>query len=103
MPLGTDCRHHPNGRSSAVKRSRSWLTPSWTLQSLPVDEETKTLLREGMQFAQVEDVVTFLVGAARKEANLVIGQQKRKEQSLYESLPPSDLSRIKLPEATEER
>jgi hypothetical protein len=77
--------------------------PSWTLQSLPVDEETRELLREGMQCAQVEDVVTFLVAAARKEANLVLGQQKRREQSLYESLPTSDLSRIKLPEATEER
>jgi hypothetical protein len=78
-------------------------TPSWTLQSLPVDEETRELLRQGMQYAQVEDVVTFLVAAARKEANLVLGQQKRREQSLYESLPTSDLSRIKLPEATEER
>jgi hypothetical protein len=77
--------------------------PSWQLSSLPVDEETKTLLQEGMQVGGVEDVVTFLVGAARKEANLVIGQQRRKEQSLYESLPTSDLSRIKLPEATEER
>lgn len=78
-------------------------TPCWTLQSLPVDEETRELLQQGMQCAQVEDVVTFLVVAARKEANLVLGQQKRREQSLYESLPTSQLSRIKLPEATEER
>ena len=78
-------------------------TPSWTLQSLPIDEETRTLLFEGMQASGAEDVVAFLVGAARKEANLVLGQQKRREPSLYESLPTSDLSRIKLPEATQER
>jgi hypothetical protein len=78
-------------------------TPAWTLQSLPIDEQTRALLREGMQAAGTEDVVTFLVEAARKEANLAIGQQKRREQSLYERLPTSQLSRIKLPEATEER
>jgi hypothetical protein len=33
----------------------------------------------------------------------VLGQQKRREPSFYESLPTSDLSRIKLPEATQER
>lgn len=78
-------------------------SPAWTLQSLPVDEQTRTLLQEGMQAAGTEEVVTFLVEAARKEANLAIGQQKRREQSLYERLPTSQLSRIKLPEATEER
>ncbi len=77
--------------------------PAWTLQSLPIDEQTRTLLQEGMQVAGTEEVVTFLVEAARKEANLAIGQQKRREQSLYERLPTSQLSRIKLPEATEER
>jgi hypothetical protein len=56
-----------------------------------------------MQVAGTEDVVTFLVAAGLKEARLVRGQQKRREQSLYESLPTSELSRIKLPEATEER
>jgi hypothetical protein len=78
-------------------------TPAWTLAGLPVDEETKHLLREGMQVAGTEDVVTFLVAAGLKEARLVRGQQKRREQRLYESLPTSELSRIKLPEATEER
>jgi hypothetical protein len=82
------------------EESEAVTTPSWTLASLPIDEETKTLLQEGMQVSGAEDVVTFLVGAARKEANLVLGQQKRREPSLYESLPTSDLSRIKLPEAT---
>jgi hypothetical protein len=53
--------------------------------------------------AGTEDVVTFLVAAGLKEARLVRGQQKRREQRLYESLPTSELSRIKLPEATEER
>jgi hypothetical protein len=78
-------------------------TPAWTLQSLPIDEQTRALLREGMQVAGTEDVVTFLVAAGLKEARLVRGQQKRREQRLYESLPTSELSRIKLPEATEER
>jgi hypothetical protein len=77
--------------------------PAWTLQNLPIDEQTRALLQEGMQAAGTEEVVTFLVEAARKEANLAIGQQKRREQSLYERLPTSQLSRIKLPEATEER
>lgn len=77
--------------------------PAWTLASLPVDEETKQLLQEGVSASGVEDVVTFLVAAGLKEARLVRGQQKRREQSLYESLPTSELSRIKLPEATEER
>jgi hypothetical protein len=77
--------------------------PAWTLASLPVDEETKQLLQEGISASGVQDVVTFLVAAGLKEARLVRGQQKRREQSLYESLPTSELSRIKLPEATEER
>ncbi|HZR40546.1 MAG TPA: hypothetical protein VFB12_10545 [Ktedonobacteraceae bacterium] len=76
-------------------------TPSRTLQSPPVDEEIRELLRQGMQCAQVEEV-TFLLAAGLFEENLVLGQQKRRKQSFYENLPTSDLSRIKLPEATEE-
>ncbi len=88
---------------SKEERERAATIPAWTLASLPVDEETKQLLREGMSVSGVQEVVTFLVNAGLKEAKQVLGQQKRREQSLYESLPTSDLSRIKLPEATEER
>jgi hypothetical protein len=88
---------------SKEEREGAATIPAWTLASLPVDEETKQLLREGMSVSGVQEVVTFLVNAGLKEAKQVLGQQKRREQSLYESLPTSDLSRIKLPEATEER
>jgi uncharacterized protein (DUF1778 family) len=91
------------GGKSREEREGTATIPAWTLASLPVDEETKKLLQEGMSVSGVQEVVTFLVNAGLKEAKQVLGQQKRREQSLYESLPTSDLSRIKLPEATEER
>lgn len=89
--------------SSQQESKGTATTPAWTLVSLPVDEETKQLLQEGMSASGGEDVVMFLVNAGLKEARQVLGQQKRREQSLYESLLTSELSRIKLPEATEER
>jgi hypothetical protein len=83
-------------------RSASGL-PEHALDRLPITQEARDLLYQGMRLSSASGLLSYLVVAGERRARQLISQAKRHEGEQYASMRTSQLATIKVPEASQER
>jgi hypothetical protein len=76
---------------------------AWSLETLEMSEETRALVRQGMALTGASDLLSYLLGAAERDARQLSSQARRHDTTRYVAIRTSQLADIKQLEASYER